>query len=124
MQYATLILEDYGNYRFTFISNEDMGILGFFLTDDVGCPVPSYNEWILDDSLGMYVSGNITALEKDGDYILLEDMYDQRKNPTRLKISRKSLITLLHDWQEKVCKLKPKNVTIKHENDIFTIETE
>lgn len=124
MEYTTLILENYGNYRCTFSSTEDMGTLGLFLTDDVGCPAPSYNEWILDDSLGMYVSGNITALEKDGDYILLEDMYDQRKNPTQFKISRKALLELLHDWQEKVCRLKPKKVIIKYENDIFTIETE
>jgi hypothetical protein len=38
-------------------------------------------------------------------------------------MSRDQFIKLLDDWQEKVCKLKPKEVIIKHENDEFVIET-
>ena len=32
-------------------------------------------------------------------------------------------IKLLDDWEEKVYKLNPKEVTITYENDEFTIET-
>jgi hypothetical protein len=40
-----------------------------------------------------------------------------------LKVSRKALIQLLHDWQEKVCKLNPQEVIITYENDTFTLMT-
>jgi hypothetical protein len=38
-------------------------------------------------------------------------------------MSGQQLIQLLDDWQEKVCKLKPKEVLIKFENGEFSIET-
>jgi hypothetical protein len=38
-------------------------------------------------------------------------------------MSRQQFAQLFDDWQEKVCKYRPKEVIIKHENDQFTIET-
>ena len=42
--------------------------------------------------------------------------------PTRLQISKEQFETLLDDWQEKVCKRKPREVIIKHVDDRFFIE--
>lgn len=131
MNFTKLILDvNYGNYSFRGASNAEMGILGLFLTDDVGCSEhsyswPSYQDWTLDDSLGECVSGNITVLEKEGDYVYLTDQCPdpEEKKPAILKISRTQFVKLLDDWREKVCETKPKEVIIKHENDQFVIET-
>jgi hypothetical protein len=103
-----------------------MNILGNFFSSDVGCSDqsrPSYRDWALDDSWGMCVSGNITCLEKAGNYIFLTDQYSEESQPTELKISRHKFVQLLDDWQKKVCKHKPKEVTIVYDGTQFTIET-
>jgi len=81
--------------------------------------------WLFDDEQGLITSGNSIELEKKDDYIYLNDMYDERKIPLRLKISRRNLFSLLYDWQNKVCKKnpQPQEVLIKYENDIFTLDT-
>lgn len=78
---------------------------------------------MLDDKLGEACSGNITALEKDGDYIELTDLYSEEEVPTILRISRNQFVKLLDEWEEKVCKQKPKEVIIKYDNGEFIIET-
>ena len=62
-------------------------------------------------------------MDKEGDFVYLADQYSEEDDPTELKISIKQFMQLLDDWQEKVCKHRPKTVIIKHENDKFTIET-
>jgi len=123
MNIAKLELSSYGTYSYKGGSNLEMEILCAFLSSDVGCSITSYQDWALDDSQEMGVSGNITFLEKDDDYIYLSDLYSEEENPTELKISRQQFVQLLNDWQEKACKHKPKTAIIKHENNQFTIET-
>ena len=113
------------NYIYEDASSIAMNILGNFLSCDVGCSKqcsPSFQDWALDDKLGMGTSGNITFLEKEGNYIFLTDQCSQEEDPTELKMSRQQFVKLLDEWQEKVCKTKPKEVIIKHESDIFFIE--
>ena len=116
----------YGDYSYKEGSNIEMDTLGTFLTSDVGCQIDngpySWQSWALNDRLGMATSGNITCLEKEGDYLFLTDQCSQEKDPTELKMSRQQFVQLLDEWQEKVCKTKPKEVIIKHENNIFFIE--
>ena len=125
MNYIRLIY-DRESYDCKDSSSIEMDILGHFFSSDVGCSDkgwPSFKDWALDDSLGMGVGGNITFLEKEGDYVYLTDAYSLEKVPTEVKITRQQFAQLFDDWQEKVGKPKPKGVIIKHENDQFTIET-
>ena len=127
MNFVKLNLTENGwSYLYQDASNIEMGILGIFLTDDVGSSgrgVSIYKEWTLDDSQSWAVSGNFSVLDKEGDYMFLADQCSQEEDPTELKISRQQFVKLLDDWQEKVCKTKPSNVIIKHENDEYSIET-
>jgi hypothetical protein len=123
MEYAKIFYTDLGFYSCRDTSNVEMEILGLFFTDNVGCRDSSFARWVVDDSLGFEVSGNSVCLEKEDDYILLSNLYAEEDNQVQLKMSRRQLIQLLHEWQEKVCKLKPKEVIIKCENGEFSIET-
>ena len=42
----------------------------------------------------------------------------------QIRMTRQQFVYLLNDWQEKVCKHKPKIVTIKHVDGQFFIETQ
>lgn len=96
--------------------------LGDFLTSDVRFRTSVFKEYAFNDRQ-QYMSSNATTLEKQNDYILLRDQYPEEEIPTQLKMTRDQFIKLLDDWEEKVCKLKPKEVIIKYENDEFIIET-
>lgn len=113
------------SYSYEDASNIEMNILGNFLACDIRCGgSESFKEWGLTDKWeNDETNGNITALERSGNYILLRDLYSEEKVPTTLKMTREQYGQILTDWEEKVCKLKPKEVVIKHENDRFTIET-
>lgn len=115
-----------------------MNVLGMFL-NDVGCPKDGssiFLEWAKADkndphSGFVHTCGSNTILldEADNghDIYLIEsignDPDDPHYIPPRIKIPRKQFIQLLDDWQQKVCKHRPKEVVIKHEDDLFIIET-
>jgi hypothetical protein len=123
MEFARLAIdESYGNYSCKEVSNIDMCILGMFLATDVGCYWPSFKEWVLDDTQ-IETSSNVTHLKKDGNDMLLSDIYSMEKKPTKLRITLDQFVNLLDDWREKVCEAKPKEVIIKYENEQFIIET-
>ena len=125
MNFVKLELTPTKNYLYQDASSIAMNILGNFLSCDVRClrlGYPSFQDWALDDKLGMGTSGNITFLEKEGDYIFLTDQCSQEEDPTELKMSRQQFVQLLNEWQEKVCKTKPNEVIITHENNEFIIK--
>jgi hypothetical protein len=125
MKYIKL-LYDGKSYNCKDSSSIDMDILGFFFSSDVRLEKdswPTFKDWALDDSLGMGVGGNITFLEKEGDYVYLTDAYSLEKVPTEVKMTRKQFAQLFDDWQEKVCKHMPKEVIITYDGNQFTIET-
>lgn len=104
--------------------------LGSFLATDVGCPATCWDDWIYDDSQGLDTSGNITLLGKYGDMIHLCFLYNEKGTMDNLEtvkekiiISRDNLANLINEWEEKVCKIKPSNVTIAKEGDVFTFTT-
>ena len=122
MEFVKLILDkSYGDYSSQNASNLEMCILGNFLTSDVYHP-SSYIEYALNE-WEEYTSSNVTALAKENGYILLMDLYSEERVPTALKMIRKQFIQILTDWEEKVCKKKPKEVIIKYEDEQFIIET-
>jgi hypothetical protein len=62
-------------------------------------------------------------LEKEGDYIVLGDLYSEQ--PDRgpyFSIPKQEFIKLLDAW-EKICKQKPKEVLIEWDGSKFTIKT-
>jgi hypothetical protein len=113
---------NYGNYSYANASNIKMTILGRFMTSDVRSHPSFYKEYALNH-LQQYTNGNSTALEKQNGYILLSDLYPEEGYETQLKVMHDQFIKLLDDWEEKVNKLEPKEVTITYEHDEFVIET-
>jgi hypothetical protein len=122
MEFIKLIISPYKSYIYKDASNIEMTILGHFLATDIGCTSSPFKEWGFNDNWGDACSGNITALEKDDNYILLSDLYSEEKKPTVLKMTRQQYVQVISDWEEKVCKFKPKEVLIKYENNQFIIE--
>jgi len=98
-----------------------MNILGDFLASDVSRP-SSFINWALD-SESNHACANLTDLDKENDYILMSDLYSEEETPAELKMTQKQFVQILTDWEEKVLKLKPKEVTITYDNDEFLIET-
>jgi hypothetical protein len=137
MKFVTLALSPYGSYSYQESSSTEMDVLGFFLATDVGCRKqqwPSFKDWALadkDDPTSGFndtIGGNATFLEEDGngDIHIVDDTGsndDEYYIPGRIKLTRQQLVQLFDNWQEKVCKHKPKKVMIKYDNDQFIIET-
>ena len=116
--------ENYGGYSCKNASNIEMCTLGNFLSSEIGCGYPSsFKEWGVNDNWGDETNGNLTILKKDGDYILLGDLFSEEPIPTMLRMTRKQYVQVITDWEEKVCKLRPKEVTITYQYDEFKIET-
>jgi len=89
MEFVKLLLsQNYKGYSYIDSSDTKMSILGFFLTDDVGCSPSPFKEWAFNDNWGDACSGNITGLEKEDNYILLTDLYSDEEVPSTLKITR------------------------------------
>ena len=114
--------QSFGNYCSRDASNIEMNILGNFLTDDASYNPTAFKEYA-SNNWEKYTSSNATALEKENSYILLTDLYSEEQAPTVLKMTRQLFVQILTDWEEKVLKLKPKEVIITYDNDQFTIET-
>ena len=113
---------NYGDYSSKNASSVEMCNLGYFLVSDVGSDPAFYKKYVFNDRQ-QFMSSNATTLEKQNGYILLRDQYPEEEVPTNLKMSRDQFIKLLDDWEEKVLKLKPKEVIIKYESNQFIIET-
>ncbi|HLW73212.1 MAG TPA: hypothetical protein VKR54_04120 [Candidatus Babeliales bacterium] len=125
MEFVKYIRVSYLNhkyYNYEDASSIIMCILGRFLFSDVGSDISFYKEWLLDNKYNS-AGGNITELDRVGNYILLTDACSEEDVPTRAKMTNAQFLKLLVDWEEKVCKLKPKEVTIIYDNDEFVFET-
>jgi hypothetical protein len=139
MDYIKIVYEN-GFYRYTGGTTSAMDVLGVFLATDVGYSEqkwPSFKDWALADKtdpnskFSHTIGGNATFLEEDDDNdgcIHLVDATGSDEDdyyyiPARLIMTKKQFVQLLDDWQEKVCKRKPKEVTITYDGNQFTIET-
>ena len=98
-----------------------IGILGFFLRDEVGYEVVSYKDWISNPNYD-YTAGNTIYLEKKDDNIILGDLYaDKEYEEDVLEIPQKQLLDILDKWEE-LCKQMPKEILITMEGDKITLE--
>lgn len=111
-----------GDYSSTNASSIEMCNLGYFLASDVRFRPSFYKKYAFNDQQ-QFMSSNATTLEKQNGYILLKDQYPEEGYETQLKMTHDQFIKLLDDWEEKVLKLKPKEVTITYDNNEFVIET-
>jgi hypothetical protein len=103
-------------------SNIEMCILYYFIACDNSNGTSSTKEVALNDQW-RGGGGNLTSWDKEDGYILISDMYSEEELPTVLKMPHDQFVKLLDDWEEKVLKLRPKEVIIKYENNEFVIET-
>lgn len=123
MKYAKLELNvKKNNYNCVEVSDAEMLILGTMFADDIRDTACSYKQTLADNTLRGQC-GNFIFMAKENGYVVLSDLYSEEIVPTEFKILQQSFIQLLDEWQEKVCKHKPKEVIIKHLNDQFFIET-
>jgi len=121
VEFIKLVISSSERYSYDSASNIKMNILGDFLASDVSRP-SSFINWALD-SESNHACANLTDLDKENDYILMSDLYSEEETPAELKMTQKQFVQILTDWEEKVLKLKPKEVTITYDNDEFLIET-
>lgn len=116
--------ENYGGYSSKNASSIEMCTLGNFLASEIGCGYPSsFKEWGVNDNWGDETNGNLTMLKKDGNYILLGDLFSEEPIPAMLRMTRQQYVQVIIEWEEKMCRLKPKEVTIIYDNDEFVITT-
>jgi len=102
-------------------SSEEMGNLGSFLASDVGCLMVVFRDLVFDNTITA-ADGNVTSLEKEGDFIILGDLYSENKDGgPYLKIHKDEFIKILDAW-EQFCKTKPREIIITKEGETFTIE--
>ena len=111
----------YTGYSYKDASNIEMSILDCFIAHDC-YSTTSAKEWALNDAWESG-GGNITWWEKEDGYILITDVYSEEELPTVLKIKIEQFIKLLDDWEEKVVKLNPKEITITYQYDEYIIKT-
>jgi len=96
-----------------------MCILGSFLASDV-CSRPStFKEWVWDYEYQTTAS-NITGLEKEGDNIILSDLYDEDDPPSYLQLTREQFLYVLDTW-EQLYKEGPKQIIIIMEDGKITM---
>ena len=120
---------NYGDYSSRGASTLEMNILGDFLSSDVGFRGETFKEWALADKtdpncrFGYSYGGNTTDLEEERGYIFFLDSISTHHIYTNLRMSRQQFIQLLNEWQDMVCKLKPKEFAVKHENGQFIFIT-
>lgn len=121
MEFIKLVISSSERYSYDSSSNIKMNILGDFLASDVSRP-SSFIDWALDTESD-HACANLTDLEKENGYILMSDLYSEEETPTELKMTLQQFMQILTDWEEKVLKAKPKEVTITYDNNEFVIET-
>ena len=96
-------------------------LLGLFLSDDLDCcdkaRIKSLSKWILDnDDKGRY--GNISSLEKNKNYIVLEIEYIDSH---AFFIPKNIFAVFLLDWYN-ICKEKPKKIIVTWDGKHIHVE--
>lgn len=118
--YVQVNLTSYGNYFDGESSNEEMEILGSFLTSDIGLHLEGFKKWANEEGSSQ-LGGNITDLEKNDTHIFIS--YDPYlfDTKTNFKIPKQAFIDLLDDW-EKMCKQKPPHILVTYDGYRFTVK--
>jgi hypothetical protein len=120
MNNVKIFLNERGYYQRESGSTIKMSLLAGLFVDDVGCNRASFKEWADTASDGDCFSGNITNLELEGDDIVMTDLYPEV--PAEVRMTRHQFVKLFDEWQEKVCKNRPRELFIIHDNDEYFIK--
>lgn len=138
MEFIKLVLSSNNRYEYQNASSSEMNTLELFLTSAIGHSKDEcqfFKDWALadkedcDNSFNYSIGTNITFLEEDdnGDIQIVDDTGSDPDDiyyiPARIKMTKDQFVQLLDDWETKVCKFKPKEVTITYDNGQFNIET-
>src|SRR4030095_12194651 len=121
MKFVELVLSSTQRYAYKTASDIEMNILGDFLASDVGYRPLPFRQWAFDN-VSQNANGNLTALQKNADSIVLTDIFAKYESPVALQMTHEQFVQILNDWQEKVCNIQPKAIIIQHENNQFIIE--
>ncbi len=132
-QSVTLQLTTHGRYRYVTATDSQIGVLGLLFSVDMGLNIPTVTHWVkdwlyerrvgIDDNEDVSLVGNITRVDRDGDFVIIHDLYPQDAQYLPLEMSAGQFFWLLHDWHEKVQLKQPQEVSIVSRNGIYTIET-
>ena len=120
MDSVKIFLNERGCYWYEDESNIKMLILAIFFIGDVRRKGSFFGEWCATYSDGDVCSGNATRLELEGDYIIMTDLYPEV--PAEVRMTRQQFLKLFDEWQEKVCKNRPRELFIIHDNDEYFIK--
>lgn len=122
MNYAKIAFDSSdGSYEFLQSACIPMAILGHFFAAEIGNKSrDSFRDWVLTSIHGDYATGeeNNRRLERDSNDILLCNKMYQEK----VRIPLKQFVQLFDEWQEKVVKVKAREIVIKHERGQYSIE--
>lgn len=120
MEFAKLVF-DRGSYSYKGGESGQINILVIFLLADAGSSPESFKEWALNP-LSISTNSNITTLEKEGNEIILGDLYsEQDDGGPFLKIPHDEFIKILDEWAV-ICKEKPAEVLLIKEGNTFKFE--
>src|ERR1700733_10959028 len=130
MEFLKLVLSTppFSGYSYKDASTVGMAVLSYFLNDCGLSDRNIYRDWALADKndptseFNETISTNVTILEEDKGYIFFTEAASKNHILTDLRVSREQFVYLLDEWREKVYLLKPKEVTVKYENYLFTNE--
>ena len=109
-------------FRYKDASDISMNILINFLISDVrNANIEYYKQWALNPWLESS-GGNISDLYKEDDYIFIEDLYPEPEfKDIACKIKKSEFIKLLDEWK-KHYDMKPKEILITKEGEIFNLQ--
>lgn len=122
MRYVNFIHSN-NTYHYTGSSDAGMDVLGSFFISDISWNGISFvRDWMLNPQY-TEAETNITTLEKQGDYIILKDLFPQNEyEPGSCTITKLQFFQLLHDW-EKSYGNTPKEISFIYENNQFIMRT-
>jgi hypothetical protein len=117
-----LIYDNHDYHIDTFDPSEGIGLLGMFLAVDVKCQ-EAFRVYFRDETCTT-IAGNSTYLEKKKADVIIYDMYpdEVEGSPMQITVPNDEFAMILNTWLDDICKQKPREVIIKHENDRFSIE--
>ncbi|HEV2600873.1 MAG TPA: hypothetical protein VGT41_01115 [Candidatus Babeliales bacterium] len=117
----TFVRFRYDDQRYNYYGGNglDTDIVGCFLAHDVKENILFYKDWVFNNP-DVHVAEKATTLHQKNGNVYLSGPYERAST---VKMSIAQFVQLLDDWEQKVCKSKPEEVIIKHEDGQFIIET-
>jgi hypothetical protein len=117
-------LSESGFYRYAqpdkYVTSQEH-IIGGMLTSSIVSYSEDFKRWVLNN-LTNKTAGNITFLDKEGDYIILRDRYSEEpEQGPEVYIPKSEMLRLL-DWWEQVWKHKPAQAHLIFDGEVFSFD--